>query len=265
MIFSLVPKEEINLMVVPENTFVESIHGYGRYRLEAIYQLGELEGRKDGELLTGTLQEVLGAPIDGYIFMQEPIDGQSPAKWGQSLIKKIVCREKSTNLIWWDWLRVCWQTRKIRQDKIKIIHLEQTGVLKEVTLSDESKTLEIDAEKIDEISGNFFKDPQIRLENLAVAVLNGTDHPGLASKGARLITNIGGRVIKVGDAEQKTSQCKIKVQSSLRKPKNYTARKLQKIFNCQLEEEDLTDYRVDILLLLGEEYWEKLTKRTPRS
>ncbi|MGB9707111.1 MAG: hypothetical protein ACPLXP_03505, partial [Microgenomates group bacterium] len=67
-IFSLNPPEkEAVVLLLPPQTFVEVTHGYGQYKAESVYQLGEMENHRGGELLAGSLQESLGIPIDAYV------------------------------------------------------------------------------------------------------------------------------------------------------------------------------------------------------
>ena len=69
LVVSFNPAEKsLNVLVIPDGTFIETIHGYGPYRVESIYRLGELN-KNGGELLSGSLQEYLGVPIDAYASM----------------------------------------------------------------------------------------------------------------------------------------------------------------------------------------------------
>jgi len=71
----------------------------------------------------------------------------------------------------------------------------------------------------------------------------------LAKKAARLISNSGGRVVEIGDWEQKMAGCELRGEKS--KLKTYTSQKLEKVFNCQWRSEDLAGHRADLVIILG--------------
>jgi len=110
----------------------------------------------------------------------------------------------------------------------------------------------------------LFKDEKIVQEDLAIAVLNGTTHFGLARKAARLITNIGGQVVEVGNIENLKSQI-LNLKCEIRSPKRlknaYTIQKLMRAFDCRWGGEDLADHRAEAILILGEDYWSRLNER----
>jgi hypothetical protein len=273
-IFSLNPWERTAILLsFPSETFIEVIHGYGQYRLEAVYQLGQIENHRGGELLAGSLQENLGIPIDGFAVIsnfQFPISKDKPKDYILAAFR-LLLKGGETNLTKWDLARLSWQIRKIRQDKIMVIEAEEGSVLEQILLADGTKGLKIDTEKAKKLAESFFKDSKIRQEDLTIAVLNSTEHFGLAERVSRIIENIGGRVIEIGNTENSkfpahpadgqvpNSECEIRSKKLLKK--SYTVKKLMKIFSCQRGGGDLENYRAEVVLILGEDYWKKLEEK----
>jgi len=259
-IFSLNdPEQEAVVLFLPSQTFIEVIHGYGQYRAEAVYQLGEIENHRGGELLADSLQESLGIPVDGFAAIsnfQFPISKDKP-KDGILAAFRLLLKGGQTNLTKWDLLRLWWEFRKIRQDKVVVVELEKTGVLAKTILPDGSEGFEIEPEKTEKIAQEILKDQKIRQEDLTIAILNGTSHSGLAEKGARIIKNIGGRVVEMGNTEN--GKCQIRGEKKFKK--SYTVKKLMEIFRCQWGGEDLGSHRAEVILILGEDYWKRLTEK----
>jgi len=256
------PEEKsLNVLLIPPRTFIETIHGYGPYRAESIYRLGELN-KKGGELFQGSLQEYLGIPIDAYASMGNGKLIMENGKIKEWILDKVFSLLKSgeANLTKWDVIRLWWGLKNIRQDKINLVDLGQTSASQEVDLLDGTKANKIDTERLESIMSQFFVNKKLKQEDLTVAVLNGTNHAGLANKVAALIKNIGGQVMTIGDTEngqgESLQQCQIK---SEKKYKNsYTVRKLSHVFDCQWKGEPMAEQRANLVLIVGKSYWEKL-------
>jgi hypothetical protein len=252
-------EKEINLLKIPNGTFIEAVHGYGPYRVESIYKLGEIKGQ-GGQLLSDSLQEYLGLNVDGFL-----AGGKLPQ--GQMALKSFLLNQffvslsskEKTNLNHWDQLRFWWQVKMIREDKINLIDLSQTSASQEVELPDGSWAIKIDQERLEKIISQFFFDERIKKEDLSLSILNKTEHLGLANKAARIISNIGGRVVQVSNQKQETQDGHCQVKSEKKYKKSYTVEKLIKIFNCQWLEEESSSQRAQVNLYVGENYWSKLT------
>lgn len=259
-------------LVIPDGTYIEAIHGYGPYRVESLYQLGELEGR-GSEVLAGSLQEYLAVPIDGWVAEggrrsgESVVTGAPVAKWeigdgeeARDLVARVLLQYLrsggETNFTRWDLLRLWWQIRRVREDKITTVDLGQTSASQRVDLPDGSQATRIDPDRLNSIISRLFIDEKIRAEDLALVVLNDTDHSGLAHRGARIISNIGGRVVGTGEAEDGNEKCRLK--SGRKDRDSYTVKKTAAIFNCQWTGEGLEGQRADVVLILGDDYWRRL-------
>lgn len=218
-------EKSLNILSIPTGTLIEAVGGYGPYRVESLFGLGELDGR-GGEVLTTSLQEYLGVPIDAYASMQSAKRKVQSAKEAKDSIlgvfSSFLKNEGKTNLTKWDLVRLWWKTNNIPEDKIKIVDLAEQPI------------------------NGLAVDEKIRQEDLAIAVLNATDQPGLATKRARLVENIGGRVIGIGDKENE--KCQIRSEKKFKN--SYTVKRLSKIFNCDWGGENLEGQRAEVVLII---------------
>lgn len=230
-VVSFQPQQSIlNVFLIPSETYLEIAYGYGLYLVESIYPLGELDGR-GGELLQASVQESLKLSLDGYLFLEKFDWSSSPQELKKSFLARLWQKESMTNLSRWDRLRFWWQLRQIKPQDIKVI---------------ESATVTL---PVDE---RLFK------EGLTVAILNATDRPGLAAQAAEIITNAGGQVVETADWFSSDSKESCEIRGNQASLATYTAQKLARIFACQLDGGDLAGHRADLVMILGEEYGEKL-------
>jgi len=274
-IFSLDPQEKKAIILsLPPKTFIETIHGYGNYPLESVYKLGEQEGLDGGEFFTSSLQENLRIPIDGYVLISDFKETNLPSKprgFILACFMDLFWGRNKTNLKKGDIASLWLNFKKIRQDKISIVDLEKIDIAEKIILPDGTEGFKINPQKFKKVALEFFKDPQIRQENLEVAVLNSTSYSGLATRVADLIENMGGRVVEVGeiknskfqtrlpDGQVPNSKCELRSKKEIKK--SYTLRRLEKVFGCQWQEEEAGDYRGDLSLIVGEGYWKMLKEK----
>jgi hypothetical protein len=281
-IFSLDPQEKKAIILsLPPKTFIETIHGYGDYPLESVYKLGEQESWGGGEFFTSSLQENLRIPIDGYVLIPDFKETNLPSKprgFILACFMDLFWGRNKTNLKKGDIASLWLNFKKIRQDKISIVDLEKIDIAEKIILPDGTEGFKINPQKFKKVALEFFKDPQIRQENLEVAVLNSTSYSGLATRVADLIENMGGRVVEVGEIKNSkfpaspamsadrqagrqipNSKCELRSKKELKKI--YTLRKLEKVFGCQWQEEEAGDYRGDLVLIVGEMYWKMLKEK----
>jgi len=250
-------EEELVNLAIPAGTQIEVTHGYGKYRIEAVWKLGKQEKRK--ELLVESLQENFGVPVEGWIYTTES-RGQRTDTREELLsdIRKQILGKGETNLSKWDLVRLWWQVKKVRFDRAKSVDLSKISVLISSASPDGTQIWEIDKSSLDAYLARLVSEPKIREENLAVEVLNGTTHSGLAEQGARIISNIGGEVSWVGNSDIKYQKSNIK---SRKEQKNsFTVQQIMKIFNAEWEEKE-EEGRAEITLILGEDYWQKLNQK----
>lgn len=225
------PQEQsLVFLTFPPQAHIEAGRGYGDYLIDSIYPLGEMEGKgRGGSLLAQSLQENLGLVIDGHATTFKA--GETKKDFLTGLFN-LLQNQGETNLSRWDVFRLWWAVGNIKEDRVRLLKLEAP----------------LAPERLERMMSQYFGDEKIREEALTIAVLNATGQSGLATKAARIITNLGGRVIGLGDIENE--KCQI---TSPRKDKNsHTVRRLVKIFGCPWAGENLLGQRADVVLILGE-------------
>jgi len=243
-------------ILIPSDTQIKVVHGYGDYRVEAIEKLEKLEKRK---LLASSLEQALNLPINGFVKT-----GNCPVEtklenlkdfFSKSLLSGLL-GETETNLTRWDLARLFWAGRKLNLAQVKKLDLQALSVLEKVILPDGSQVYKISEEKLMLITKEHFREESLRKEALAVEILNGTDEPGLAEKAARMLLNLGVEVVGLDNAPDREN-CVLKGKMELKK--TYTAKRLKAIFNCQFLKGEVSG--ADLSLILGREYVRKLKEK----
>lgn len=252
-VWSLEPSEKsVHVIVIPKNVYL-SVGSYGTYRASAVGKLSLLE-KKDGSLFKSAIEESLSVPIEGVIVRKEGNESiLSPTDflglWG--LLKTLSEHPFSgqvTNLSSFDVLRLWFLTLSFKKEVIDTVNLSETNVVTKIVLPDGGEGLTVDQEQFSKLALQYFADKRIESENLTIEVINGTTVTGLASRAARIITNIGGNVVTTTQSEDKVEKTVV-----LGKTKSYTASKIAKVFDGKISDDKIKDARADIQVVLGKE------------
>jgi len=258
MIVSIEPtRGELLALNIPDMTLLETIHGHGPYRIEAIDALGKLTN-EGGSLYKGSIQESFALPVDGYLKTYKMCEGRI-YQLRECLVANLwenLRKNKDTDIGKLSLFRLWWTIRNLSDLKIKVIDLYDSGVLTETTLADGALAYQLDPVEVDRFVKNLFEEDPIRKESLSVAVLNGTDSQGLAGTAARLIDNVGAHLVRVGDTESQFEKCLIKASLPLRG--SATVRRLVESFGCDWQQMLLSEERADVVLILGNDYKTRL-------
>jgi hypothetical protein len=254
---------KLDLLTIPGNTQLEAVGGYGLYQARSLWNLGELE--VSGKIFTESLEVSLAIPVDGWLNPGEKDafflnDNQAKVR-KDYLIENLIAaiKNRQTSLNRWDLIRLYWGVRKVRLNQVSLVALGQTSALGEISLADGTPAYEIKDQSLDVLISDLFADEKIKNEALAIGVYNSSQYPGLANKASRMIDNLGGRTIEIGDWEGKTDGCEIRSQKQL--ASTQTVKKMINIFGCQQIIEDMSGERADVILVIGEDYWHFLDGR----
>ena len=242
--------QKITIIDIPDNTYIEVPKGFGYWIASSILDLG------GNQLLTETMENQFALPIDGFL----GFSGKYAQSQAASIVSEIRTNPFSiismlpaikTDLTPFELIRLKLGFSSVRFDKVKQINLEEADILLKKELLDGTKVLILDTVRLDSILNDMI-DPLIQSEHKTIAIFNSTDHPGLAQKAARLITNIGGDVIITSNGQNKFQTTRVTGE------KSKTLERLKQIFGAggtidpQLE--DLVSSRAQINLFLGEDY-----------
>ena len=132
--------------------------------------------------------------------------------------------------------------------------LRYTPLLVNSKLADDTKVY-FAGEKLDLFVLEKLSDPNIRNEQKTVAVLNGTDYPGLAQKISRIISNMGGNVVISDNADFKIKYTQVLGARSetLERFKQIFTSKYAKMEMQSAAWVDRFASRAQIILVLGED------------
>ena len=109
--------------------------------------------------------------------------------------------------------------------------------------------------RLDQIVNENLFDSQLAKEAIAIAVLNASGEAGEANLVTRLITNLGGHVVTIGNSDQQREKSEIWVGSAGLK-NSVTLKFLKAILGpvpVKLES-NLLQYRSDIVVVVGRDY-----------
>lgn len=259
--------ESLAAVSVPQETYVEATHGYGRYRLGKVYEVGNLDG-KGTQVLKSTVRELLGVPIDGIIDMKNVDFGQT-----ENLNSRDFIAKRKIILGWSTFFRIkgktdlslsdLWQfyshVWSVKAGKISFVNLKTADVLVSQTLPDQTQILAADTLRLDGLLRDLFHEDALAFENLKLAVLNSTDVSGLGEKMARILGNMGLQVVNVANFNKSLDNCLLYLDKKL--INLLTVIKLKHVFNCEVKTTVLSDVRADIALVVGNNYARELTNK----
>jgi len=251
MIVSLEPSRTMAIIIFPDNLYLNVPHGYGKYQLGSVYQLGELENQ-GGALLMETLQNYLALPIQAFIRL--PGSQNCSAHHLEGCLFSALRARGETNLNFFNLLRLWWQIKYWKANKITIIDLNETRIPQEIQLADGTVVLDTEFTQLDELLKKDFLDYQVRVESLQIEILNATKHSNLAHQLARLIENSGGRVISVGNASEQITKSKLQITNEELKNAK-TVQKLEKVLGVEAIVGEMSESRADLLIILAADYY----------
>ncbi len=262
-ILSFNPDQKTLLVLkIPDETYLSVPFNFGKWSLGSVYKLGQSEPTPIGALLyRKTLEENLGIPINSYIINQKSKDSfeKKIADLRQNPLENINFLEQiKTDLSFLEYWKLFWQIRGVRFDRVKILDLGQSDLTSWIILRDGTRVISIDQDELDNFIQKYFADSKIKDAGLSIGIYNTTLHPGLAEKAARIIENMGGRVVFTANSKSHLDQ------SIIVGGKSYTNNVLTQVFIPQKQTSlptGLDSSRADINLFLGEDYFMRYNTR----
>lgn len=240
-----VQNQKITITTLPNETYLEVPHGFGKWQLSSVVSLG------GEELLKDSLTEFFAVPIDGVLSCScELLSTMRKNPFGLLLLLPSLKADLSP----FELIRLNLAISSVRFDKVKEVDLEKIGLLEKDKLLDGTSVFVADPTRLDSFSSEL-AEPIIKSEHKTIAVFNSTNQPSLAQEAARLITNIGGDVIIVSNSQRRE-------KTEIFGEKSKTLEKLKQIFDMSgkinLKKESLGSSRAQINVFLGEDFLKKM-------
>lgn len=245
-------KKTVLLVTIPSATRIDATRGYGRYALDALWKLGELENRPSTVLLEST-EDALGVPIPWYLrppgtqLSADPIGILREMFSLQSVVSVLVGTTK-TNISVPRFLALAGQARFVRANEVSTLDL--SGAIGTEQLADGTQEPAFVPEPLEALIGSDFEEAPLRAEGLTVAIYNTTETPILGQRAARMLSHAGTIVVSVGNEEPVRETCMVQGKKQLLS--SATARFIRWYFGCtEVASEGVA--RADLLLYLGKD------------
>ena len=252
-------KKEIEGILLPGNFYLQKEGEV--YRLGAFFELGKMKSNCGGRFLKREIEGLLSLPVDRYLKFKET---ETPSledfeeiflkiksySFPFLFFKNFFLKKKiETDLSFWEILQVWWQVRKVRRDKVWFFVPKNISF--SYLLPDRTKIEVVDRQKIlGKLQGRF-EDEKMKKERVEVAVLNTTGKRGKAKEAGKMIENLGGNLVHIGNYPLNLKENQIWIREA-RYRNMYTTRRLGEIFQAQVFLKKNLEERGEVLLLLGE-------------
>lgn len=246
------------VIVVPADTQIEAVSGYGQYSLESLWKLGAID-KKDGDILAESIQELLGIPVQWYIgpskenniwTVSDPQALVSHVFSLQGLVRYISSSYR-TNMPFLRMVRLKVALNGVAGNQYKRIVLVPDNAITMKEQPDGTTMPTVDLSRLDVLLGNMFENEKIRKDAESVAIYNTTSMSSLGSRVGRMLSKLGVFVVSIGNNPVGLSQCEL--EGSSEALNRETAKMIDAIFHCRkISARGML--RADLELRLGMDY-----------
>lgn len=273
--------KELTIIKFPADIYMDVPFNFGKWSMRSIYDLGQAEKPPMGpQLLRDSINTSFDILVDGYLILGDStrsLPDLINSERGSILPGIDILSKAKTDLNLMEFFKIWWAIKDVRSDKIEIIDLEKSNLTQWLLLPDGSRVIALDEVKLDQLEVDRFATDKIKKEGLSIGIYNATDFPGLAEKAARILTNMGGKVIFTSNASEKVDKSTILAKNSYTQryfskmlnlycPQSATTNLWQKIpligsgksGGCSAESLDIS--RADITIILGADSFLKYQK-----
>jgi hypothetical protein len=190
----------ISVFDIPLNLKVDMLGKYGEEEISKSFALGALNSKNpidDGvRAVNNVILKIFGFKIDRYVLVgSESSDILMKSLTGKGLSEFLNIQEASklkkatvSNLSVGEYYSLVKFSESLREDSVVRYSITQNDIEDSETLDDQLMDM------------NF--DGAVAAEGLSISVLNGTNYPGIATFGSRLVTNTGGRVVGISNTSK---------------------------------------------------------------
>ena len=192
------------LLVLPQDFEIEAVHGYGQYRLDALWNLDQMDHRK-GDLFLTSLSDATAIPVGWYMERSGPVGAAkedivhfvSSVLSLRVLVGSVFSGKTSMSLL--DAVRVWRLVRNVQSKPVDVFDFRNVAVSIREDKPDGSTGILFDKNAYDAVVADSLEDVLVRQERLRIAVYNTTPTVGIGQKAARMLETMGGFIIFVGN------------------------------------------------------------------
>lgn len=232
--------KSLTIVKFPGEISMDTPYNFGKWPIRSIYELGQVEKPPIGaKLLKDSIGSAFNLVVNGYVIINDTSTDfpNLIERERRSLLPGIDLLSKTqTDLNLPEYLRVWLAIKGVRGDKLKTIDLEKSDLTKWLLLPDGNRVIALDQVKLDQFKEGRFENANIKDEGLSIGIFNATDDPGLAEKAAKIITNMGGRVIFTSNAPDRA------VSSTILAKKSYTTKYLSEMMHLSCAQPKNADF-----------------------
>ena len=247
-------RSQYSILTIPSDLMVEALHGYGSYSLASLWKLDALE-KRHGALFLPTIVENFAIPTQWYSVYDQVV-GVTNEEIVQFVTNKLSLFELAKSMILQssslgpvDVVRIWMATRAIDASTTRVFDFRSRSIGSTVSMPDASIAVQFDPEMYDGILGDVLESAKLRQESIRLAIYNTTSMLGIGSRVARVLEQIGGYVVFVGnDDVSYDGLCElIGTKERLR---STTMSVIHSLYDCNLVETTEV-LRGDVILRLG--------------
>jgi len=263
--FTIIDTHEQSLKTIrlPQETIVRLPYGMDEFKLASLYKVTPLENTiNKNNLIIQTLVEYFGLPVERLYIIKNTENGTSFNEWlthpvtlfkltfDQKWAKHhVITNETPLSLI--ELARII---HKVPNEFNTTIDIKQYGIGIESKNKDGTTILNTDRNKLDEYIKKSFQNIELIHEKLNIKIENSTEITGLGSKFSRIVTNMGGIVIDVGNSIEKTDTTIIYIKEEHLK-ETTTFHEISKILQSyEVKVDNEMSSGADISVRLGQSY-----------
>lgn len=264
-------QKEITVLHIADSVYVDVPKGYGEWTIGSVFPLGQEDGGKGTALLRLSLARLVGLPVDGIIIKQGSVETAeeiiNSLRKNQLAFLSLSGSIKS-NVSTWELITLGQFVSAVRSDKVISLDLAKSTITESKLLPDSSRVLGIDRIQLDSFIRGNLADAAIVDENTTIAIYNATTHPGLAQLASRMVTNLGGTVVFMGNTESLQGKSLVIDKGENASSSLITKNRLEEMFApwcrkdpCHSADPKVTNSRAQIVVVLGEDFYSYWNKR----
>jgi len=247
-------KRQLSLLWLGGEVEVPTVWGYGQYRLGVLRDLGIQEGL-GLKLLEKSVSDWLGIPITGTVVVRK-LEQEKLGSWNS--MKWQLLRSTRGDLGIADKVKLFRATADIYQSQVTSDDLMVGSWYKSEFNPAGDRVVRPVAERINKLTRMYLQDEQVvGVAGREVAVVNATSHEGLATRAATSLQSMGYDVVNITNGKEMKQQSELRVAPEVMEQKYYLE-PMEKVFGIEpmVLAEVETKYRADVVLLVGEDYYQ---------